>query len=238
MTISKNAKLFQNAKKVIPGGVNSPVRAMKAVGSGPVFIDRAKGPWLWDADGKKYIDYCLSWGPMILGHADSEVLGDVRKAMAKGTSYGIPTEGETKLAELIVSAIESVQKVRLVSSGTEAVMTAIRLGRGVTGRGKIIKFVGGYHGHVDHMLVKAGSGATTLGIPSSAGVPKDFTKHTILLRYNDSAEIQQAFTKYAGKIAAVIIEPVAGNMGVIPAEKKFLKKLRTLCTKNKSIRIV
>jgi len=237
MRSQKNANLFQQAKKVIPGGVNSPVRAFNAVGANPIFIEKAKGPYLYDADGNRYIDYCLSWGPMILGHANSLVLAEVKKVMAKGTSFGIPTKLETRLADMIVKAIESVDKVRLVSSGTEAVMTAIRLARGTTGKDKIIKFIGGYHGHVDHMLVRAGSGATTLGTPSSPGVPKDFTKHTLLAPYNDLEAVEKVFAKYRDSIAAVIIEPVAGNMGVIPAKASFLKVLRTLCTKNKSILI-
>ncbi len=237
MRTQKNANLFQQAKKVIPGGVNSPVRAFNAVGANPVFIEKAKGPYLYDADGNRYIDYCLSWGPMILGHANTLVLAEVKKVMAKGTSFGIPTKLETQLANMIVKAIESVDKVRLVSSGTEAVMTAIRLARGTTGKDKIIKFIGGYHGHVDHMLVRAGSGATTLGAPSSPGVPKDFTKHTLLAPYNDLKAVEKVFTKYRNSIAAVIIEPVAGNMGVIPAKASFLKGLRTLCTRNKSILI-
>lgn len=233
----KSKKLFQDSTKVIPGGVNSPVRAFRAVGSNPIFIDKAKGAYLYDVDGNKYIDYCLSWGPMILGHAYSEVLRSVRKVMAKGTSFGIPTELETQLAKMIVQAIGSIEKVRLVSSGTEAVMTAIRLARGCTRRDKIIKFIGCYHGHVDHMLVQAGSGATTLGAPSSPGVPKDFTKHTILLPYNDPEKIEKAFSKYQNQIAAVIVEPIAGNMGVVPPQKDFLKTIRKLCTKNGSILI-
>ena len=237
MRTQKNTRLFQQAKKVIPGGVNSPVRAFKAVGGKPIFVEKARGPYIYDADGNRYIDYCLSWGPMILGHANGIVLDEVKKTMSKGTSFGIPTELETKLANMIVCAIESVDKVRLVSSGTEAVMTAIRLARGVTGRDKIIKFAGGYHGHADHMLVRAGSGATTLGTPSSPGVPKDFTKHTIPAPYNDLQAVERLFDKYSNKIAAIIIEPVAGNMGVVPAEKSFLRGLRRLCTRNKSILI-
>ncbi|MFC1633295.1 glutamate-1-semialdehyde 2,1-aminomutase [Planctomycetota bacterium] len=238
MTVfQKSKKLFRDSTKVIPGGVNSPVRAFRAVGSNPIFIDRAKGAYLYDVDGNKYIDYCLSWGPMILGHAHAEVLRHVKQVMAKGTSFGIPTELETHLAKMIVQAIDSVEKVRLVSSGTEAVMTAIRLARGCTGRDKIIKFIGCYHGHVDHMLVQAGSGATTLGAPSSPGVPKDFTKHTILLPYNDPERIRKAFSKYQGQISAVIVEPIAGNMGVVPPQKDFLKTLRKLCTRNGSILI-
>ena len=233
----KSKKLYSNAIKVIPGGVNSPVRAFKAVGSKPIFIEKAKGPYLYDADGNKYIDYCLSWGPMILGHANAKVLVPVKKVMAKGTSFGIPTDLETQLAKMIVRAIASVEKVRLVSSGTEAVMTAIRLARGSTGRDKIIKFIGCYHGHVDHMLVQAGSGATTLGAPSSPGVPKDFTKHTILLPYNNTEMLDKVFKKYRGRIAALIVEPIAGNMGVVPPEGDFLKTIRKLCTKNGSILI-
>ena len=233
----KNSRLFEQAKKVIPGGVNSPVRAFGAVGAKPIFIEKAKGVYLHDADGNRYIDYCLSWGPMILGHAHKEVLDTVRKVMAKGTSFGIPTELETRLAGMIVRAIGTVEKVRLVSSGTEAVMTAIRLARGCTGREKIIKFIGCYHGHVDHMLVAAGSGAMTFGAPSSPGVPKDFTKHTILLPYNDPEMLEKAFDKYGDKIAAVIVEPVAGNMGVVTPKKNFLKAIRKMCTKNKSLLI-
>lgn len=237
MAYQKSKKLFQNATKVIPGGVNSPVRAFKAVGSKPIFIDRATGPYLYDVDGNKYIDYCLSWGPLILGHAHPQVLKQVKKVMAKGTSFGIPTELETQLAKMIVEAISSVEKIRLVSSGTEAVMTAIRLARGCTGRDKIIKFIGCYHGHVDHMLVQAGSGAMTLGSPSSPGVPRDFTKHTILLPYNNNQMLENAFNRYGEQIAAVIVEPIAGNMGVVPPKDGFLKTIRKLCTKNGSILI-
>ena len=236
-TYRKCNKLFQDAIKVIPGGVNSPVRAFKAVDSEPIFIDKAKGACLYDADGNKYIDYCLSWGPMILGHARTEVLSEVRKVMAKGTSFGIPTELETQLAEMIVSAIGSVEKVRLVSSGTEAVMTAIRLARGCTGRDKIVKFIGCYHGHVDSLLVQAGSGAMTLGSPSSPGIPKDFTKHTILLPYNNTDTLEKAMNRYRDQIAAVIVEPIAGNMGVVPPKNGFLKTIRRLCTKNGSVLI-
>src|SRR3989339_293952 len=215
MTTPNNARLFREAVKFIPGGVNSPVRAFKAVNAKPIFIESAKGQYLYDADKNKYIDYCLSWGPMILGHANKYVLEQAGKPMVKGTSFGIPTKLETKLARLIVDAIDSVEKVRLLSSGTEATMTAIRLARGTTGRDKIIKFIGCYHGHVDHLLVQAGSGAMTLGTPSSPGVPKDFTKHTILLPYNNTEMVENAFRRYSGKIAAIIVEPVAGNMGVV-----------------------
>ncbi len=237
MKTQKNTINFKNAKKVIPGGVNSPVRAFKAVHAKPIFIEKAKGPYLYDADGSQYIDYCLSWGPLILGHAHKQVLDEVKKTMAKGTSFGIPTKLETKLAQMIVNAIDSVEKVRLVNSGTEAVMTAIRLARGYTKKDKIIKFIGCYHGHVDHMLVKAGSGAMTFGTPNSPGVPKDFAKHTILLPYNNIETLEKTFKKYPNKIAAVIVEPIAGNMGVVQPNPDFLKTIRKLCTKNASLLI-
>ncbi len=237
MKTKNNAWLYKKALKVIPGGVNSPVRAFKSVGADPIFIEKAKGAVLTDADDNRYIDYCLSWGPMILGHAHKAVLDQVRKTMTKGTSYGIPTPLETTLAEMIVEAVDSIEKVRLVSSGTEAVMTAIRLARGATGRDKIVKFTGCYHGHVDHLLVQAGSGLTTLGSPSSPGVPADFAKHTILAPYNDLPAVEKLFSEHASTIAAVIIEPVAGNMGVISAEKPFLQGLRTLCDKHASLLI-
>ena len=234
MLNQKNTQLFKKAQKVIPGGVNSPVRAFKSVGGKPIFIRKANGAFLWDEDGNRYIDYCLSWGPMILGHANPKVLAAVKQAMANGTSYGIPTRLETELAEMIVSAFDSIDKIRLVSSGTEAVMTAIRLARGVTGKDKVVKFTGCYHGHVDHMLVSAGSGLMTLGTPSSPGVPKDFAKNTLLAPYNNAEAVEKLFAKYPGQIAAVIIEPVAGNMGVVLPKPGFLKKLRTLCTKKNS----
>jgi len=237
MSNQASRKLFRQAKRYIPGGVNSPVRAFKAVGGAPVFIEKAKGPYIYDADGNRYIDYCLSWGPMILGHANKQVLDEVRKVMAKGTSFGIPTKLETQLAKMIVEAIGSIQKVRLTSSGTEAVMTAVRLARGVTGRDKIIKFAGCYHGHVDHLLVKAGSGAMTFGSPATPGVPKDFTKHTISLPYNNLEAAEKAFEKYGSQIAAVIIEPVAANMGVVLPIAGFLQGLRELCDKAGSLLI-
>ena len=237
MKNKKNAQLFKNAQKVIPGGVNSPVRAFKSVAAKPIFIQKAKGPFLYDEDDNRYIDYCGSWGPMILGHADKDVIAQVKKAMTRGTSYGIPTALETRLAEMIVAAFDSIDKVRLVSSGTEAVMTAIRLARGATARDKIVKFSGCYHGHADHMLVSAGSGPMTLGVPSSPGVPKDFTKNTLLAPYNNAEAVEKLFAKYPNKIAAVIVEPVAGNMGVVLPQPGFLKKLRTLCTKNKALLI-
>ncbi|MFC1653125.1 glutamate-1-semialdehyde 2,1-aminomutase [Planctomycetota bacterium] len=235
--MSASSRLFNKAQKVIPGGVNSPVRAFNAVGGKPLFISKAKGQYLFDADSNRYIDYCLSWGPMILGHARKEILARVKETMAKGTSFGCSTELEIELAQRITRAIKTVEKVRLVSSGTEAVMTAVRLARGVTGRDKIIKFIGCYHGHVDHLLVQAGSGALTLGTPSTPGVPKDFTKHTVLLPYNDSDAVKKAFTKYGDQIAAVIVEPVAGNMGTVVPNRSFLQCLRTQCNKNKSLLI-
>jgi len=237
MKTVKNARNFRNAQKVIPGGVNSPVRAFKAVGAKPIFVEKGKGAYLWDADGNKYIDYCMSWGPLILGHAHKQVLAEVKKTMEKGTSFGIPTRLETELAEMIVKAIDSVEKVRLVSSGTEAVMTAIRLARACTGRDKIIKFVGCYHGHVDHLLVQAGSGAMTFDAPSSPGVPLDFTKHTIVLPYNDIKALRRTFRKFGKQVAAVIVEPVAGNMGVVGPKKDFLWTIRELCSRHDSLLI-
>ena len=237
MKNKKNTQLFKKAQKVIPGGVNSPVRAFKSVGAKPIFIQKAKGPFLYDEDGNRYIDYCLSWGPMILGHAEKHVISEVKTTMTHGTSYGIPTALETQLAEMVVNAFDSIDKVRLVSSGTEAVMTAIRLARGHTGRDKVIKFIGCYHGHVDHMLVSAGSGLMTLGAPSSPGVPKDFAKNTLLVPYNNAEAVVELFKKYQDQIAAVIVEPVAGNMGTVLPEPYFLNKLRSLCNQNKSVLI-
>ncbi|HOL32136.1 MAG TPA: glutamate-1-semialdehyde 2,1-aminomutase [Anaerohalosphaeraceae bacterium] len=233
----RNALLYKKALKVIPGGVNSPVRAFKSVGGWPIFIQKAKGPYLWDEDGSCYIDYCLSWGPLIFGHADKEILSEVKKTMVKGTSYGISTRLEIQLAEMIAAAFDSIDKVRLVSSGTEAVMTAIRLARGFTGRDKIIKFIGCYHGHADPLLVSAGSGLTTFGTPSSPGVPRECARNTLLAPYNDADAVERLLTKYAGRVAAVIVEPVAGNMGVILPKTGFLQKLRTLCTKNSCLLI-
>lgn len=237
MKNSRNAQLYKKALKVIPGGVNSPVRAFKSVGGSPLFIQKAKGPYLWDEDGRRYIDYCLSWGPLILGHADKEVLSEAKKTMAKGTSYGISTQLEIQLAEMIAAAFDSIDKVRLVNSGTEAVMTAIRLARGFTGRDKIIKFIGCYHGHADHLLVSAGSGLMTFGTPSSPGVPRDFARNTLLAPYNNADAAERLLTKYDGQVAAVIVEPVAGNMGVILPQPGFLQKLRALCTKNSCLLI-
>ncbi len=227
---NKSQELFEVAKRYIPGGVNSPVRAGKAVGITPPFIARAKGCHIWDVDGNKYVDYVGSWGPMILGHARDEVVQAIVDAASRGTSYGAPTELEIKLAKLIVDMVPSVDMVRMVNSGTEATMSAIRLARGYTGREKIIKFDGCYHGHADSLLVSAGSGVATLGIPGSPGVPEDTAHHTITLPYNDLDSVQEAFRRYAEQIAAVIVEPIAGNMGVIPPRNGFLEGLREICS--------
>ncbi|HNG61236.1 MAG TPA: glutamate-1-semialdehyde 2,1-aminomutase [Cellvibrionaceae bacterium] len=221
--------LFAQAQAVIPGGVNSPVRAFRAVGGEPIFIERANGAYIFDTDGKRYIDYVLSWGPMILGHNDPDILEAVIAKARMGLSFGAPTQIETELAELIVELIPSIEKVRFVSSGTEATMSAIRLARGFTGRDKIIKFEGCYHGHSDSLLVKAGSGALTFGVPSSPGVPKSLADHTITLNYNDSAQVEEVFSSIGDQIACVIVEPVAGNMNCIPPLPDFLPTLRKVC---------
>ncbi|MGQ9504181.1 MAG: glutamate-1-semialdehyde 2,1-aminomutase [Thermogutta sp.] len=224
-------KAFELAKSVIPGGVNSPARAFRAVGGHPLFIDRAEGPWIWDIDGYRYVDYVGSWGPMILGHAHPEVLASIEAAMRRGTSFGAPTQAETELAELVCELVPSIEKVRFVNSGTEATMSAIRLARGVTGRRKIVKFAGNYHGHVDSLLVAAGSSAATLGVPNSPGVTDGTAQDTLVLRYNDPAAAQQTFAELGKEIAAVIVEPVAGNMGCVPARREFLLALRNLTQK-------
>lgn len=220
--------LFDRAVRLIPGGVNSPVRAGKAVGIDPLFISRAQGCYLWDADGNRYIDYIGSWGPMILGHGHPEVISALEENLSKGTSYGAPTDLEVEMAETIVEMVPSVEMVRMVNSGTEAAMSAIRLARGFTGRDKIIKFEGCYHGHADSLLVSAGSGVATLGIPGSPGVPGDLARHTISLSFNNLNEVMEAFEKYGDEIAAVIVEPVPGNMGVIIPDIEFLKGLREI----------
>ncbi|HRF87822.1 MAG: glutamate-1-semialdehyde 2,1-aminomutase [Cellvibrionales bacterium] len=230
--------LFSRAAKSIPGGVNSPVRAFRAVGGTPIFVERANGAYLWDADGKQYIDYVLSWGPMIAGHAHPQVLAAVEKKMRDGLSFGAPTEIEITLAEKICSIMPNMDLVRMVSSGTEATMSAIRLARGYTGRDKIIKFEGCYHGHSDSLLVKAGSGALTLGVPSSPGVPAALADHTLTLTYNDADGVREAFTKFGEQIACVIVEPVAGNMNCIPPVAGFLETLREQCTKYGSVFII
>ena len=224
----RSQRLFAQAQELIPGGVNSPVRAFRAVGGDPRFIARAKGQRLWDVDGRAYLDYVLSWGPMILGHADPGLTRELRSAVARGTSYGAPTEQEVQLAQLIQRAFPSIEMVRLVSSGTEATMSAIRLARGFTHRIQILKFDGCYHGHSDSLLVKAGSGAATLGVPDSAGVPEDLARHTLTLPYNDLEAVRRLFQQVGREIACVIIEPVAGNMGVVPPSAGFLEGLRAL----------
>jgi len=231
MTMIRNAELFERACRTIPGGVNSPVRAFRSVGGTPPFIERAAGPYVWDADKKQYIDYVGSWGPAILGHAHPDVIGAVQAAAVNGLSFGAPTEAEIELAEMLVHRLPSIEQVRLVSSGTEATMSAIRLARGYTGRAKIIKFEGCYHGHADSLLVKAGSGLLTFGNPTSAGVPPEFTAHTLVLDYNDIAGVQAAFKQYGDEIACVIVEPVAGNMNLVQPVPGFLQALRDQCTR-------
>ncbi|WP_265446108.1 glutamate-1-semialdehyde 2,1-aminomutase [Acetivibrio straminisolvens] len=229
MTISKSKLLFERAKKVIPGGVNSPVRAFGAVGGWPHFIKRAKGARIYDVDGNEYIDYVGSWGPMILGHSHPRVLEAISKTMVDGLSFGAATELEVQMAELILELVPSIEMVRMVNSGTEAVMSAIRVARGYTKREKIIKFAGCYHGHADSMLVRAGSGAMTNGIPNSGGVTAGAAKDTLIARYNDIDSVKLLFEQNKGNVAAVIVEPVAANMGVVPPEDNFLGKLRKLC---------
>lgn len=230
-------KLFIAAKKHIPGGVNSPVRAFKSVTGTPVFLKKASGAYLYDTEGKKYIDYVGSWGPMVLGHAHPEVIKQVQQAAANGLSFGAPTEIETQMADKICELMPNIEKVRMVSSGTEAAMSAIRLARGYTGRDKIVKFEGCYHGHADSLLVKAGSGALTLGIPTSPGVPADLAQHTITLSFNNPDQVKNVFTEIGEQIAAIIVEPVAGNMNCVPGTQDFLDTLRTVCDKYQSVLI-
>jgi glutamate-1-semialdehyde 2,1-aminomutase len=227
-----NAQLFERAQKVIPGGVNSPVRAFRAVGGTPRFIARAQGPYLFDAEGTRYIDYIGSWGPMILGHGHPAVLEAVQKAAIDGFSFGAPTEREVELAEEILSLVPSMDQVRLVSSGTEAAMSALRLARGATGRSKIVKFEGCYHGHADALLVKAGSGLATFGHPTSAGVPPEVVQHTLVLEYNNVAQIEEVFKLQGDSIACVVIEPIAGNMNFVRASVPFIRRIRELCTQH------
>jgi len=234
---SRNDTLFARAQQSTPGGVNSPVRAFRSVGGTPRFIERAQGPYFWDADGKRYIDYIGSWGPAILGHARPEVVKAVQAAAANGLSFGAPTEGEIEIAEEICRLLPSIEQVRLVSSGTEATMSALRLARGATGRDKIVKFEGCYHGHADSLLVKAGSGLLTFGNPTSAGVPEDFVKHTLVLDYNNIPQLEDAFASMGDTIACVIVEPVAGNMNLIRATPDFLQRMRELCTEHGAVLI-
>lgn len=236
--MSGSDALFEAAKQRIPGGVNSPVRAFKAVGGTPVFIDRAEGPYLFDVDGKRYIDYVLSWGPMLLGHAHPDVLDAVRRQLDKGLSFGAPTALETELAEMLCSLVPGMEQVRMVNSGTEATMSAIRLARGATGRDKIIKFEGCYHGHSDSLLIKAGSGALTFGVPSSPGVPKALADHTVTLTYNDIDGVKKAFAEIGDQVACVIVEPVAGNMNCVPPIPGFLETLREQCDASGALLII
>lgn len=230
-----SAQLFEKAKAFFPGGVNSPVRAFRSVGGTPIFIDKGKGSHVWDADGNEYIDYCASWGPLILGHANDNVLNAVEKTMRNGTSFGAPTRLENELAELILTNNTYIEKIRFVSSGTEAVMSAIRLARGFTGRNKILKFEGCYHGHSDSLLVKAGSGLVTFGNTSSAGVPESFVKETIVVALNNKEAVEQAFAQFKDEIACIIIEPIPANNGLLLQGKDFLQFLRDICTANKTL---
>jgi glutamate-1-semialdehyde 2,1-aminomutase len=230
-------QLFEQAKKFIPGGVNSPVRAFTSVGGTPIFFERGVGAYLCDSENKAYIDYVASWGPMILGHAHPQVIEKVQKAISRGLSFGAPSEVETLLAKKVCELMPSIEKVRMVNSGTEASMSAIRLARGYTARDKIVKFEGCYHGHSDSLLVKAGSGALTLGVPTSPGVPEDLAQHTLTLSYNNLEEIETVFKEHGEQIAAVIVEPVAGNMNCVPASGEFLQALRTVCDQNNSVLI-
>ena len=235
--MSKNESLFARAQMTIPGGVNSPVRAFRAVGGMPRFIVRGEGSRIWDADGREYLDYVGSWGPLVLGHADPDVLAAVREAAGRGLSFGAPTELEVEMAELLVRIVPGLELVRLVSSGTEATMSALRLARGFTGRPRIIKFEGCYHGHADSLLVKAGSGALTLGNPSSAGVTAETAAQTLVLDYNDATQLDAAFRELGDSIACVIVEPVAGNMNLIVPRPGFLQRIRELCSRHGAVLI-
>lgn len=237
LSIQRSKGLYQRAQRLMPAGVNSPVRAFKAVGGDPLFIERAQGAHIWDADGNDYIDYVCSWGPMILGHRHPEVVEAICEALGRGTSFGAPTELEVELAELIVERVPSVEMVRMVNSGTEATMSAIRLARGVTGRDKIVKFEGCYHGHADGLLVKAGSGALTFGVPDSGGVPASYAELTLTLPYNDVDRFKGVMDRWGEEMACVIVEPVAGNVGVIPPRPGFLETLREETTKHGALLI-
>jgi glutamate-1-semialdehyde 2,1-aminomutase len=235
--MSRSEELFKQAKTRISGGVNSPVRAFKGVGGDPVFFKRGKGPYLYDEDEKQYIDYVGSWGPLILGHVHPEIIAAVSEVMQNGLSFGAPTELETRMAEKVCEIVPSMDQVRMVNSGTEATMSAIRLARGYTGRDKIVKFEGCYHGHADSLLVKAGSGALTLGVPTSPGVPEDLAKHTLTLQYNDADMVQDTFNSMGDEIACIIVEPVAGNMNCVPPVPGFLETLREVCDKHGTVLI-
>jgi glutamate-1-semialdehyde 2,1-aminomutase len=235
--MTRSAELFERAQKSIPGGVNSPVRAFKSVGGTPLFIKKAEGAYMVDEDDRRYLDYVGSWGPMITGHADPDVLNAVRSRLDLGLSYGAPTGLETEMAELICELVPSMDRVRMVNSGTEATMSAIRLARGFTGRDKIVKFEGCYHGHSDSLLVKAGSGALTFGVPTSPGVPEDFAKHTLTLTFNDAESVRECFKELGDQIACIIVEPVAGNMNCIPPQPGFLEALREVCDESGALLI-
>src|SRR5882672_5704401 len=234
---SKNELLFERSQRIIPGGVNSPVRAFRAVGGTPPFIERGEGSRIWDADGREYIDYVGSWGPLVLGHADPEVVAAVRSAAGRGLSFGAPTEAEAEIAETLARLVPGLELVRVVSSGTEATMSALRLARGATGRSRIVKFEGCYHGHADSLLVKAGSGALTLGNPSSAGVTAETAAQTLVLDYNDAESLDAAFAEQGDSIACAIVEPVAGNMNLVAPRAGFLQRLRDLCTRHGALLI-
>jgi len=236
--MTKSEKLFELAQQTIPGGVNSPVRAFKSVGGTPPFIEKAEGAYLYDVDGNRYIDYVGSWGPMIAGHANPEVIEAVREAAGRGLSFGAPTEIEVTISQKITELMPSIEMVRMVSSGTEATMSAIRLARGFTGRDDIVKFEGGYHGHGDSLLVKAGSGMLTFGEPNSPGVPADLAKHTITLDYNNSQQVRDLFATMGDKIACIIVEPVAGNMNCVPPAEGFLETLREVCDESGALLIL
>ena len=235
--IDKSIVLFNQAKSLMPGGVNSPVRAFKNINGNPIFFEKAQGAYLYDADGNKYIDYIGSWGPMIMGHSHPEIVNAIKNQAELGTSYGAPTSLESNVAELIIKNVPSIEKIRMVNSGTEATMSSIRLARGFTNRDKIIKFDGCYHGHVDSLLIKAGSGVLTFGLPDSPGIPEDLAKHTITCPYNDSAAFIEVFNSVKDDLAAVIVEPIAGNMGFVPGTEEFLQTLRSYTESNNSLLI-
>ena len=235
--MSKSQELFDAAQRHIPGGVNSPVRAFKGVGGSPIFFSRGEGPYLFDADGRRYVDYVASWGPMIAGHCHPDIVRAVQDTAANGLGFGAPTEIETRMADTLCALVPSLDMVRMVSSGTEATMSAIRLARGFSGRDKIVKFEGCYHGHSDSLLVKAGSGALTLGVPTSPGVPADLAKHTVTLEYNNADQVRSAFEELGPQVAAIIVEPVAGNMNCVPPAAGFLETLREVCDQHGSLLI-
>ncbi len=235
--MQRTHQLFQQARELIPGGVNSPVRAFKGVGGEPIFFERGEGPYMWDVDGKRYVDYVCSWGPLVAGHADAEIVRRVQETAARGLSFGTPVELEVEMARTLCQHVPSLEMVRLVNSGTEATMSALRLARGFTGRDKIVKFQGNYHGHVDALLAQAGSGALTLGVPGCPGVPEAVVAETLTVPYNDIDAVEQCFNEHGSEIAAVIVEPVAGNMNCVPPVPGFLEKLREVCDRTDALLI-